>query len=293
MIHEGKIAKYPIYTGNGFRGLLHRELAFYFLTGAEDLSQTNYHLNAAGGGSNFQAQTLEIVRKIRGLNPIVSLFGASLAVSGRLINTEFTPTQFFWSDSEKHPDQKYSRLIKRAPYAKVDDLIGSGTEYASLVSDDLREIYNETVIDTQEERANERKNKSETKTKKETIQSWNEFEYIVAGTELMAYTSSKKELTQLEKGALLKGLSLAVRRQLGGFESKGYGVAEFTIESIDENGIARNVITSRKNEANIFKPIVETFYNTEEREAVEAFETFVKNRTKENYNIDEILVAKK
>ena len=97
-IEDGRLGTYPYYSGNSFRGIMHREIASYITKRIGTmLSPSDYHLNFAGGGSNFQDQTLDVVEKVREINPLVSVFGASLAIEGKLMVSNLEPSSKFWS----------------------------------------------------------------------------------------------------------------------------------------------------------------------------------------------------
>ncbi|MDQ1339794.1 MAG: hypothetical protein QG567_948 [Campylobacterota bacterium] len=292
-IEDGKLGRYPYYSGNSFRGIMHRVIADYVSKKiGVKLSATDYHLNYAGGGSNFQAQTIDTAQKARELNPIISVFGASLAIEGKLMVSNFEPVEKFWRETEK--GFRFSGLVDTLQYTKKDDLISGSTvdRFTLVVSDEDKAEYVELNGEIQEARAEAReKIKSggdAEKIKKASIQSFNKAECIIVGAELDGFIGEKAELTQVERGMLLKALELMMGEQLGGLRNKGYGVMSYAVKQESE-GSVREVMNSVKNENDIFNPIVNTMFSKDEREALEAFEKWLAAATLENLEISKIL----
>ena len=291
-IEDGKIGSYPYYSGNSWRNILRREIASYITKKIGcNLKPTDFHLNFAGGGSNYQLQPIEVVKKIRELNPIASMFGASLAIEGKLMVSNLEPQNKFWKETKE--GYRYSALKGVVTYTKKDDLLvtGSVSPYVGFVDAEDREEYLEINADIQEARANARQKEDgdAEKIKKANIQSFNKAECIIIGANLTTYLGAKEELTPVEYGMMLKGLELMTKQQLGGLKNKGYGVVSYSITKEDESS-SRTVIESSKNEENIYNPNTETFYSNEEKEAIKAFEDWLENATAENLEISKILV---
>jgi len=291
-IEDGKIGTYPYYSGNSWRGIFHRNIAKNIIEDGVNcnLKPVDYHLNYAGGGSNYQIQAFDTVSKLKELNPIISMFGASLAVEGKLMVTNFEPTDKFWRDGKE--GFRYSGLRGVVSYTKKDDLLTTGSvDSIKVVSDEDKEEYLEMNADIQEARANARVKKDESadKIKKANIQAFNKAECIIIGANLVGYLGAKDELTDVEYGMMLRGLELMAKEQLGGIRNKGYGVVSYTISKEDNNS-SRDVIVSSKNELDIFNPIVETFYNDEERKCIKDFEEWLNSASIENFEVSKLLV---
>lgn len=293
-IEDGRLGSYPYYSGNSFRGIMHREIASYITKRIGTmLSPSDYHLNFAGGGSNFQDQTLDTVEKIRELNPLVSVFGASLAIEGKLMVSNLEPSNKFWRDANDG-DYRYSGLRSSVTYTKVDDLIKAGVndKYSGVVSHANKEEYLEINSDIQEARALAREkakkgDKSE-KIKKASIQSFNKAECIIIGATLVNFIGEKIEFTKIERGLLLKAIELMMSRQLGGLKNKGYGVMSYSVQVEDETSI-REVMSSSKNDNDIYNPIVSKQYSDEEQECLDAFESWLDSATAANLEVSKLL----
>ncbi len=294
-IEDGKIGRYPYYSGNSFRGIMHREIANYVMKRiGERLSPADYHLNYAGGGSNYQTQTLDVVAKIRELNPIVSVFGTSLAVEGKLMISNLEPVNKFWRENQE-TGARYSGLRDSLMYIKKDDILDGGAldKYSAIVSDDDKDDYISRNSDVQEARAIAREKVKNTgseteKIQKESVKSYNKAECIIIGATLVSYVGKKSDFTQIEKGMLLKGLELMMSQQLGGIKNKGYGVMSYSVVTEDA-GSAREVMSSSKNELDIYKPIISLQLSSEERECVAAFEQWIDTATIANMKVSDYL----
>ncbi len=172
--------------------------------------------------------------------------------------SNFNPLDCFFKEDEENSDILHSQLIGKIPFAKVDDILNHTTKYANLVDKPSKELYIAQNIDTQEQRANERETTKKTTSKKTTIRSYNNIEFIIEGANLVGYIGTKEEFNDLEDGMLLKGFELMAKCQLGGLKNRGFGVVEYTITTDDD--AKRVILKSKKNEANIYDPLVETFY---------------------------------
>jgi len=197
-IVNGEIVEIPIYTANGFRGLMRRVagsiLLEKYLQKGFNIKPEDFHLMMAGGGSNYQTQPFDIEEKVRELNPVISLFGTSLAVEGKLIVTHLEPTEYFLKTFEDKNGNVYtvSQLIKKFIFIKKDDIL-QHTKYGRFLTKEDIEQWEKEVEKTQEQRKKERSKEIETeeKTKKIAIQSILAKYYIIPNTEFRGYLSHK------------------------------------------------------------------------------------------------------
>lgn len=295
---DGKIGRYPFLSGGEYRGLKHREVADIVFAKAIEkgikLDPTNVHILQAGGGSNFQEQPIDVALKVRELNPIVSVYGVSLAIEGKLMVSDFEPTDKMFTEV-KDKDILMSRLIQTQSYIKKDELLASPNtnRYGRVLSVDDLLAYQEENKDVQEQRKSEREDKaSTTKTKKLGIQAYNIREYVIPGTKFVGYIGAKWDFTDLEKGMLLVGMERMLKRQLGSSHNVGFGVMEQSIQKVDETGMLE-IMSASKNEKDIFSPITELKLTAEERRCVDVFYDWLENITEENVLLSKTLYASK
>jgi CRISPR type IV-associated protein Csf2 len=292
-IVDDKIGTYPYYTGNGHRGLMHRVIADIVLNKAEEKGIniegeiTDFHFLTAGGGSNYQSQALSVELEARRLNPIISVFGVSLAVEGKMMNSNLNPTNKMYRVKEGS-DTMRSRLIGYETFTKKDDVTGEiGRRY---LSEDEIDEYLEDVADVQEARSKERDSK-EKGTKKLSIQAFNAREVLKEGTELVGYIASKDNFTDIEKGMLLVTLEGMMKRRLGGGSNNFKGVVTYKITTEVYGGV-RDVMSSKTNDANLGNPIITTNYDKDEKRCIKAFENWLENITEDEVFISRLLTEK-
>lgn len=294
-VFNGMVVRYPYYSGNGFRGLLHREIADLVMKKALfkgiKIDATNFHLLSAGGGSNYQTQDLAVELKLRDLNPIASVFGLSLALEGKLMITDFEPTDKMYRE-RKDKTGFYSELVKIANYIKKDELVDGKNGYGRILSLDDLIAYNEENEIVQEQRKDARETTGES-IKKLGIKAYNGREYVIAGATFNGYIGSKKELTDIEKGMLLIGLEAVSRKQLGSTHNLGFGVVNYIISEDDGSETSREVLATATNEKNIFNPILDTRYTDEEKACIKAFNEWLENISEENILLSNTLKVPK
>jgi CRISPR type IV-associated protein Csf2 len=293
---DGKIGTYPYYSANGFRGQMHREIADVVMKKALEkgipVSASTFHMLAAGGGSNYQAQPIAVELAVRELNPIASVFGLSLAVAGKLMVSDLIPIDKHYRVKEGS-DTMRSKLINFETYTKKDELLnGAKTKYGRILSEEDIAIYNEDNDDVQEARKNARETKSNEKVVKHSIQSFNQREWIITGTEFEAFIGSKDDFTDIEKGMLLVGLEAMMSKQLGGIVSKGFGIMEYNITTEVEDG-NRDVMGASKNSNNLYAPNVVTQYDANDKKCIAAFNEWLENIEEDNIVLGNTLLKPK
>ena len=290
-VYNNTVARFPYFSGNGWRGLLHREISDLVMKKALDknikIDATNFHLLSAGGGSNYQTQDLVVELKIRELNPIASIFGLSLAVEGKLMVSDFEPTDKMYKE-RSNKSGYYSDLIRISSYVKKDELVQGKTGYGRILSLNDLTTYNEENEMVKVQRKDARET-GENSVRKLGIQAYNKREYVIAGTIFNGYIGAKKELTDIEKGCLLVGIENVVKKQLGSTHNLGFGVVNYMVLQEDENGSEREVLITSTNEKNIFNPISEVRYSDEERACIKVFNEWLENITEDNILLSKIL----
>ena len=125
VIEDDSLVKIPIYTGNGFRGLLRRKMSEIILEEATKkgikIDTTNYFMMVAGGGANYQKQEFSVLQKVKELNPVISILGTSLAVPGKLIVTDLIPDykDFLYFGKSKKAKKKKRTITMNLPISKA------------------------------------------------------------------------------------------------------------------------------------------------------------------------------
>lgn len=293
-VYNNTVVRYPYYSGNGWRGLLHREVADIVMKKALEkgikIDATNFHLLSAGGGSNYQTQDLAVELKIRELNPIASVFGISLAVEGKLMISDLEPTDKMYKE-KKDKTGYYSELTKTTSYIKKDSLVQDKTSYGRILSLEDIAAYNEENEMVQEQRKDARET-GENTVKKLGIQAYNKREYIVPGATLNGYIGAKKEFTDIEKGMILVGFTKVAKKQLGSTHNLGFGVVNYII-TCEEDGSEREVIVTSTNEKNIFNPVVDFRFSDEEHKCINAFNAWLEEITEDNILLSKTLKSGK
>jgi len=284
----------PVYTANGFRGLLRREassiLVEKYISKGHNIKAKDFHLMFAGGGNDYQSQSFEIEEKVRELNPVISIFGTSLAIEGKLITTHLEPENplVVIREDEEKGLYAYSNLIKKFIFTKKDDIL-ERTEYGRFLTKEDIIAWEQEVEKSQEKRRKERADKDlvEKKTKKKAIQSILGKYYIIPNTTFKGFMGTKYPLTDIEKGLLIKALERIVYNQLGSTKNLGFGICDYEI------GFASgSKIIAKSKDNNLFEKDVNLILSDDDEGYVKAFESWLENIGPENIEISKILVEK-
>lgn len=286
----------PVYTANGFRGLLRRIASDIVCEKAKQkgikISTTDFHLMYAGGGNNFQDQSVDVEDRVRELNPVISLFGTSLAVEGKLALTHLEPVNPLIKIYENENGiYANSQLIKKIVMIKKDDVLDHSPSAMKILSKEDVKKWEEFAKENQEERAKERNSEKdkEDKTKKETIKHIFAKYYLIPNTEMQGFIGVKTgfNLTDTEKGLLIETLKRLGKFPLGSTQNLGFGLMEYLISLNDED----RIVIKRKD--NIFlDEVEEDIIDDELIKAKKAFDKFLENLSEENIAVSKVLVKK-
>jgi len=285
----------PIYTGNALRGLYRRVcgeiLIEEHIKKGNKIKAEDFHLMMAGGGSNYQSQPFEIEEKVRELNPVISAFGTSLAIEGKLMITHLEPEDALIKIIERDDDSfAISQIIKRMIFIKKDDILQK-TKFGRFLTKEDVIAWENIVQETQEKRKEERKKDKELvekKTKKEAIQSILAKHYIIPNVTFKGFLGTKYPLTEIEEGMLIKGLEKLVHQMLGSTLNLGFGVCDWDI-TLNDTG---SKIIAKSKDENLFEKEVDLLLSDEDKKKVEAFEVWLENIKPENIEISKILKKK-
>lgn len=298
---QKKALSVPIYTGNGFRGMLRRETMAVMLEAlakntkdSEKLIATpeDYHLMNSGGGNMYQEQPFDIEDKVRELNPQISLFGASLAIKGKLRVSNFVPFEkddngeVFYQFYESKEGNVFSSILADTTIIVRDGILDRDKNSQYLTHEQIEE-WLEKSDENNKARAKDRENEDKSKkVKKETIRGMLDREYVAVGVDFFGGISEREKLTNIEKGLLILGLEKAVLNNLGSTSANDFGKVKYTIEidkdskletDVDEYG--KCIISSR-------------YYSDELENCIKEAKEFLKNISKENFEITKILIKK-
>ena len=306
----GGLVRLPIYTGNGFRGLLRRKMSEILLEEAQrkeiKINTTDYFLMTAGGGANYQKQEFDIVQKVKSLNPVISLLGTSLAIPGKLIVTDFMPVDYrpylyeFKSKNAEDNGEEFNvpmlhygcSLIQIRTFTKKDDILNQ-TKFGRFLSKEDVKAWEETIEKERAERKNEKENnenkKSEDKKERKTIQSILNAEYIIPGTKFAGYITVKDDLTDIEYGLLLKGLANLTYEYLGAGSSNGFGIANYNIY---DAVTGEEVISSLVSSDNLLKRTLSMPQSEHESKCISSFEDWLSKLSDDNISVSKIMKSK-
>ena len=289
ILYEGIPVEIPIYTANGFRGLLRRvigaEIIAKSLEKGINVSPSNFHLMMAGGGNNYQTQPFEVEEQIRELNPLISVFGTSLAIEGKLMVTHLTPEDPLIKIKETDDGtlRGYSQLLKRYVFIKKDDLLQK-TKYGRLLSKEDIINWEKEVKESQKQRKEEREI-GEKATKKKAIQSILAKYYVIPNTKFIGFLGNKYPLTEIEEGMLISGLRKIVTENLGSTLNLGFGICDWEID-IGESG---SKIIAKSKQENIFDKEISLVLSDEDEEKLKRYNDWLENLEPKNIQIDKIL----
>ena len=285
----------PYYTGNSFRGKLRRASTQMLLETAikKDIAVTAdaFHLMNAGGGPTYSRQLFKIEEKVRELNPLISLFGASLAISGKLITPNLMPYKeivdgqgvYYYSTNEED-GSIYSNITAKNLFIKTDDLLDRRGN-AKFMSDEAILEWQSRAAENAQNVAKSRN--TDTKVKKETLKTVMNQNFIIRGVDFYSSLGEIGSLTQIEKGLLYRSLEIVILDSLGAYKSKGFGLCNYKIEFEDGS-----VIETKINEY-LQAEIIKKDYKEDTADAIAAFDKWLENIDENNLMIEKVLVKNK
>jgi len=248
-----------------------------------------------GGGNDFQRQLFETVDKVRDLNPVLSVFGASLAISGKIKTSNFIPYKSFvdgvpeYYAYETEDGRLFSSIEYDDNFYKMDDLLDKKGN-AKLVSDDVimawRERAEENIklISASRDENNDEKNSSNKKIKKETIKSQLRRKFVIRGVDFYGSFGEIEELSPVERGMIYKAIEVFVLENLGANEARNFGLVNYNIEYKDGS-----ILETKVNE--FLEPVItKKAYNDEVMSSINAFNEWLETLSEENLFISDILV---
>jgi CRISPR type IV-associated protein Csf2 len=298
LTERGMFVDMPYYSANGWRGLFHRVVAKKLISKAFEkgikFSVADIHLLTAGGGSNYSVQDYETELKVKELNPVVSLFGASLAIKSKLAIGNFMPDKkFILEMKEFSPENKESycipRFIDRQMIITKDDLKeNDNLNFRLFLTKEDVEKWIKFVEENNKQRAKDRiENKnSEDKTKKGSIKFNINKEFVAPGVQFNSFIYCKEDLTDIEYGLMLLSIEDMVCQPLGSSSSIGYGLVDYSIYDEDDNNI---IVAVRKDEC-LVDININTNYTEKQNYAINKAKEWLNDIKQENILLSKILI---
>lgn len=288
-----KTVDMPYYSGNAFRGALRRECLEIVLEKMIEKKLTidsrDFNLMNAGGGNDFQAQLPKVAAEIRELNPIISVFGASLAISSKIITPSFMPYKNIgdgileYYTYETEDGYIVNTISATEMNTKFDDILNDKGN-ARFLTPAQKQEWCESILENTKARSKERADKAKEKTtKKESIQSRIAREYIIRGTNLYSSLQESQPLTQIERGMIYMALERLSLKSIGANTAKGFGKVNYSIEIEDGGAIETFVDEYLRPE------IIKKDYKENTIDDMAAFDDWLDGLSEANLNIAELM----
>jgi len=246
---EKKPATVPYFSGNGFRGKM-RRIGFGILfrkaieKGYPLPDRHNYHIMENGGSNIYHSQQrYDVIDEIRELNPLVSVFGASLFIPSKLVTPNYIPYKRV-VDGEKpeyylveREDGSLVSYIKGNETFVKEDTLADNRGNAKYMSKEERDAWLEEVAENQANVSKTRNNEDGERAKKITVKSRLSRNYVIRGVDYYsALTETPTEkMNGIERGLVYRIVEEFVVGRFGGNIAKGFGLVDFSIKGINEN----------------------------------------------------------
>lgn len=289
----------PVFSGNSFRAKLRRASFGLLLEkgiekGFNVDTAVDFHLSNAGGGGQYQTQAFDIEDKARELNPILSVFGTSLALSGRIKTPNLMPykniedgvKEYYFGETED--GSVYSSIKFSDSFYKKDDMLDRNGN-AKYLAPELLKKWQEEVAENQADVAKGRNSESEKKVKKESIRATLAREFVVRGTHFYTALSEMPttKMTPIERGMVYKALEAVVLENLGSNVARDFGLMEYDIEFADGSTLATSV------DEYLVPTITKKDFKEEVMADISAFEEWLeKDFSEEAFNLSTLLTRK-
>jgi len=288
------VAKIPVYTANGFRGKLRREATSLLINKALekniDLGKSslargrNFHIMNAGSSATFTSIDFETEDEVRKANPLVSLLGTSLAISGKLSVSPLIPKKFSKETKsfEHHvalSDKKraYSTIVTQNTIYKKDDIIARNRFAAPL---------GEKVLDEWEQLVAQAKaDKKILNVDAGHVQSNEE---VMPGVDFYGSIISSQKLTEIEEGLLIASMIKMGERSIGALNATGKGKVDYEIIINEKENSHDGIIRSKWDEY-LSESTVTYELSEKSQAALDAFNDWLENITEENIQLEQKL----
>ena len=280
---DKKYFKTPFFTANGFRGKLRRAITDMIVTKAVENGASlgksptdkakSFHAMNAGSSVTYNRPTFKDEDEVRKNNPLVSLLGTSLAISGKVAVLPLIPKQIdqvgdmtycYHTSDEGHV---YSNIVEIQTFYKKDDIVDHAPTTEKLGED---------VIVEWEKLAREDGTQSASHVQAREV--------VIPGVDFFGGIVSLSELTDVEIGMLLRGLEAVAHKRLGSANSIGLGLVNYEIVINGGDGIIR----SREDKFGT-ETIVSSEYSPELLEKTSLFDAWLENIDSSNIDVNGML----
>jgi hypothetical protein len=229
---------------------------------------------------NKKPKCIKDLVEIRKLNPIISLFGAGLSISGKIAINNFIPTTDIIKSQvsfvTKDYDIKKPSYIQSMNISHMDDLRNVSELATKVFTIDELQSYQEELA----------KNKKDNKT---SVQMLIAKEYIVPG--ITMYSSimqlpDRYQIEEYEYGLLLKSLEIFAKSRIGSTQ-KNWGVMNYDmfIDGDYDNPFLR----SESDENYVFNITIKPSFKNEQQKAISEADKWLDAISPENINIEKYL----
>lgn len=304
---EKVFVKMPVYTANGFRGKLRREATGLLYEKAIEKGLSlgknalviakSFHAQNAGSNVTYNNCPLELEREIREVNPVVSLLGTSLAISGKINVSPMLPKEKDLEGNLVFPIAKstgdvvkyFSKCASIVVSYKKDDLLtkSDNTKFFTFAQlNEWEQLVGESKSDKiAAEKFNKDKKEDEEKVKKvENLNAGHVIstEEVNVGTDFYGSIVSSDVLTEIEKGLLISSLVKMAKKPLGANNSHGRGKVNYEIT------FGESIIRSEWNEYMSSSTVSVTLDN-EAQTYVNSFDEWLESIEEKNIQIGNML----
>jgi len=292
---DTKSVKIPVFTGNGFRGILRRQATKLLIDkalekglplGKNSLSiAKSFHVMNAGSSVTYRGVSFEKENQIRTMNPVVSLLGTSLAISGKISVSPLIPKKMNIETGElenyvrtNDNSKIYSTATSLKTSYKKDD-IASNTIFAAALGEKVHKEWAE-LID------NSKKDKNAAKVDARHVLTHEE---ISMGVDMYGSIIPTAPLSDIEKGLLLTSLINLTKNPIGALSASGRGKMDYSIiinerAHDDNDGVIRTVWNAYGSKVNVTADL-----SAEVQGCIDSFNVWLDNISEESIQIEKLL----
>ena len=292
---DTKSVKIPVFTGNGFRGNLRRQATKLLIDkalekghslGKNSLSVAkSFHAMNAGSSVTYTNVSFDKEDEIRALNPVVSLLGTSLAISGKIAVSPLVPRKFNTETGElehyvavSSNNHMYSTVTSMKTSYKKDDIINNGI-FSAALGEEVHKDWEQLVKDSKDNSEASNLGAGHVLTHEE----------ISSGVDMYGSIIPSAPLTDIEKGLLLTSLINLTKKPLGALSASGRGKMDFTIvingRSHDDND---GVIRTSWNEYGS-RVVVNADLSKKAQGYIDSFNEWLEDLSEESIQVEKIL----
>ena len=302
---EDEVVKIPFISASKIRGTLRRiGTEQYIDAGYENNVLTNVPMmdvlnHNSGGSNNYSNFSFTNKKLIRTLNPFLSTFGFSLALSGKMIVSDLIPKINIDTVNDSYELPKFHDIVSTVDIIKFADIEKHLTDnQIETLSEDTRMVlddsYNKNIVKWQEKEEEAQKSgKKNTMPKptpslKSSFQSQLKKQVIMPGTTFYGSINEKasEPMNTIERGLVILSMEEMVLQPMGAGIAVGQGIMSWNIVLDSESFIRSEVDTVNNTNVSLVKQ-----YSEEVQSWVDAAEVFLDNIHSDNIILTDALNA--